>query len=76
MIHNTQGDYEEALKWYEKSREIFETICDKHHLSMSLGNIGLLYRDIGKKDKARQYLSESYQIYIQLNLKSEAEEVK
>ncbi|MDI6736736.1 MAG: hypothetical protein QME42_11205 [bacterium] len=43
---------------------------------MSLRNIGLLYRDTGKKERAKEYLQESYRLFIQLNLKPEAEEVK
>jgi tetratricopeptide (TPR) repeat protein len=63
------------LKWYEKSKEIFEKIGDIHHLAISLTNIAILYHDTGKKDKARQYLNESYKLYLELNLKSDAEEV-
>jgi predicted ATPase len=75
-IYDAQGNYQEALKWGEKSKEILEEIGDMHHLAMCLTNIALLYRDTQKKDKARQYLNESYKLYLQLNLKSEAEKVK
>ncbi len=75
-IYDSQGNYQEALKWYEKSKEILKRIGDRHHLAMSLQNIGLLYQDIGKKDIAKQALKESYELFFQLNLKSEADKVK
>lgn len=75
-IHNAQGNYEEALKWYEKSKKIVEKIGDRHHLAMFLRNIGLLYRDTGQKKEAATCLKESLQIFTQLNLPDEAEEVK
>ena len=76
MVHDAQGNYQEALKWYKKSKEILEKIGSRHHLAMSLRNIGLLYRATGQEKEAATCLKESLQIYIQLNLPDEADEVK
>ncbi len=75
-IHHAQGNYQEALKWSEKSVGIFKEVGSWHSVAVLLSNIGVLYRAIDEKDVARQYLKQSEQLYIQLNLKSEAEEVK
>jgi tetratricopeptide (TPR) repeat protein len=76
LIHKAQGNYQEALKWCEKSVEIFKEVGSWHSVAVLLENIAILYRDTHKKAKARQYLKESYKIYLQLNLKSDAEKVK
>ncbi len=76
LIHYTQGNYQEALKWYEKSAGIFKEIGSWHSVAVLFRNIGLLYRAIDEKDVARQYLQESINLYLQLKLESEAEEVR
>jgi hypothetical protein len=62
--------------WFEKSVEIFKEVGSWHSVAVLLENIALLYRDTGNKDKARQYLKESYKLYLKLNLKSDAEKVR
>lgn len=59
-----------------KSIEILKRIGDKYHLAASLSNIAILYLDIGKKEVAKQYLQQSYELYLEVELKSDAEEVK
>ncbi len=76
LLHYAKGNYQEALKWSEKSVGIFKEVGSWHSVAVLLSNIGVLYRAIDEKDVARQYLKQSEQLYIQLNLKSEAEEVK
>jgi hypothetical protein len=61
--------------WFEKSIEIFEEVDSWHSVAVLLSNIAILYLDTGNKAKARQYLKESYKIYLKLNLKSDAEKV-
>ncbi|HAW49618.1 TPA: hypothetical protein DCX16_01505 [bacterium] len=76
LIHKAQGNYQEALVWYEKSIEIFKKIRSWHSMATLLGNIGIIYLHTDKKDIAKQYLQQSYELYLQLNLKSEADKVK
>ena len=76
LRYTAQGNYPEALRWSEKSIGIFKEVGSWHPVALLLSNIGLLYRETGKKDKAKQYLQQSYQLFLQLNLNSEADEVR
>ncbi len=71
-----QGNYQEAVEWYEKSIKIKERIGEQKGLATTYSNIGILYLEIGKKDIAKQYLQKIYELYLQLNLKSQAEKIK
>jgi len=64
------------LRWCKRSIGISKRIGDQVGLATIYYNIGVLYLHIGKKDIAKQYLQESYKLYLQFNLKSEADEVK
>ena len=61
---NNQGEYEEAVKYYEKSIEINERILDKSDpaLATSYNNIALAYNDMGDYSKALEYYEKSIEI--------------
>ena len=54
-----QGKLNEALKYYNKSLDIYLNKLGKDHpdVATSYNNIGLVYDDQGKKDKALKYLT-------------------
>jgi tetratricopeptide (TPR) repeat protein len=53
-IKYQQGDYQEALSFYERALEIFEKSHPANHpsLASSYNNIGLVYTDMGEYSKA------------------------
>ena len=58
-----QGEYKEAMKYYEKSIEIERTL-DKNHpdLGASYNNIALVYKDIGEYSMALEYYEKDIEI--------------
>ena len=59
-----QGEYKEAVKYYEKSIEINERTLDKNdpHLAASYNNIALTYDNMGEYSKALEYYEKSHKI--------------
>ena len=59
-----QGEYEEAMKYFEKSIEIKERTLDKNRpsLATSYNNIALVYNDMGEYSKALKYYEKSIEI--------------
>ena len=59
-----QGEYEEAVKYYEKSIEIKERTLDKNdrNLATSYNNIALVYNNMGEYSKALEYYEKSIEI--------------
>ena len=57
-----QGEYKEAVKYYEKSIEIKERILDKNDpgLATSYNNIALVYNNMGEYSKALEYYEKSH----------------
>jgi tetratricopeptide (TPR) repeat protein len=64
----SQGQYEEALPFYQKSLEIFERTLPENHLTLacSYNNIGLLYHEICEYSKAASFHEKALRIRQQL----------
>ncbi|MDI6736176.1 MAG: tetratricopeptide repeat protein, partial [bacterium] len=58
-IYNTQGNYQEALKWYEKSIKIFEKIGNQAGLATTYNNIGEIHRAQGNYQEALKWYEKS-----------------
>jgi CHAT domain-containing protein/tetratricopeptide (TPR) repeat protein len=52
LVHFDQGDYAEALNWYQKSLAISESLHDDRGTARTLNNIGALYSDAGDSSLA------------------------
>ncbi|CAF4246797.1 unnamed protein product, partial [Adineta steineri] len=63
-IKNQQGDYEQAIKYYEQGLETFEkTLPANHpHVATSFNNIGEIYREMGEYSKALSFLEKALEI--------------
>jgi tetratricopeptide (TPR) repeat protein len=63
-IKNDQGNYTEAIKYYEKSLEIREkTLPANHpHLATSYNNIGAVYVNMGEYSRALSYYEKALEI--------------
>jgi tetratricopeptide (TPR) repeat protein len=62
ILNQGFGDYDEALKQYQKSLEIKEKIGDIKGVSSSLHNIGAIYQDKGDYDEALKQYQKSLEI--------------
>ena len=67
MIHQDQGNYEEAVKKYNQSLKIEEELGNKRGIASTLYQIGRINKEQGECSSAlRNYLT-SYSIFDQLN---------
>jgi tetratricopeptide (TPR) repeat protein len=63
-IKNGQGEYAEALTFYEKALEIEQNTLSPNHpdLASSYNNIGLVYDNMGEYSKALSYYEKALEI--------------
>ncbi len=61
-VYDSQGNYEQALRYYEKSREIQERLGLEVDLATTYWNLGLLYFTQGNLAKAEEFVSQTVQI--------------
>ena len=67
MIHQRQGNYEEAVKLYNQSLKIKEELGDKNGFAITLHQLGRINEEEGEYSSAlRNYLI-SFSIFEQLN---------
>ncbi|CAF1211270.1 unnamed protein product [Adineta steineri] len=66
-IKNNQGDYPEALTYFEKSLAIDQKILPSNHLNLasSYNSIGLVYKNMGDYPKALSFLEKAFAIQQQ-----------
>ncbi|CAF3363082.1 unnamed protein product, partial [Rotaria socialis] len=64
MMKNNQGEYQQAVTFYEKSLEIKRKTLPKDHASLAptYSNIGAVYKNMGEYSKALEYYEKSHQI--------------
>ena len=58
-IFRDLGNYEKAMKYYEKCLIIFNELGDKFNKSACLLNIGIIYKNLGNYEKAMEYYKKS-----------------
>ena len=58
-----RSDYRRALKYFELSLKISDSIGDKKGIGASIGNIGNIYKEQGALPKALDYYQRSLKIY-------------
>ncbi|CAF2736515.1 unnamed protein product [Rotaria sp. Silwood2] len=63
-IKGRQGDYEKAIRYYERTLEIEEKTLPPNHpdLAISYGNIGLVYLKMGEYSKALFFYEKTLEI--------------
>jgi len=61
------GEPDEALRWYQEARDIWEEQDDEANAAAALGNMGLIYADQGKPDEALPCHQQAYDIAERLN---------
>ena len=60
------GEWNQALKCWERANEIYEELGDKQGISNTLGNIGIVYRNMGKLAQALEHYEKSLTIKEEL----------
>ncbi len=63
IAYHNQGDYLNALAFYQKCLAINERIGDQKGIAGSLNNIGLIYREQGNNLRALEYYQRSLAIF-------------
>ncbi|CAF0951715.1 unnamed protein product [Didymodactylos carnosus] len=66
LVYKNQGDYEKALKYYEKSLEIKLISLPPNHpdIATTYNNIGLVYDNQGDYEKALKYYEKDLEISL------------
>jgi len=59
---HTKGDYSQALKYYFKAINVYETTGNKKGISLCYGNVGLVYQYLSNYTKALDYQLKSLKI--------------
>ncbi|CAF0727037.1 unnamed protein product [Adineta steineri] len=64
-VKNDQGDFDQAIGYYEKALEIREKIlpANDHSLAISYDNIGGVYNNMGKYSKALSFYEKAREIF-------------
>ncbi len=62
VIHDLKGEYNEALKQFNQSIEIWKKLDEQRGIAYSLHNIATIYQDKGEYDKALEMYNQSLEI--------------
>ncbi|CAF5221597.1 unnamed protein product, partial [Rotaria magnacalcarata] len=64
-VRKGQGEYPEAVKFYEKSLEIKRKTLSEDDVSLAdtYGNIGIVYKNMGEYSKALEYYEKANKIF-------------
>ena len=71
MIHQDQGNYEEAVKLYNQSLKIAEELGNKSGIAHTLHNLGTIHQDQGNYEEAVKLYNQSLKIAEELGNKAE-----
>ncbi|MCG2727941.1 MAG: tetratricopeptide repeat protein [Candidatus Methanoperedenaceae archaeon] len=75
-IHQSKGEYDEALEKYRHSMEIEKKLCNLRDLAYTLAQMGLLYSHTGKKEEAIESTQKALIYLKKLDLKMKPEKQK
>jgi tetratricopeptide (TPR) repeat protein len=67
MHYLDYGEYKQALELYGKSLDISEKIGDLDGMCNTLGEIGLIWKNVGDNEKALMYYKKSLEIALKIN---------
>lgn len=62
VVAYNRGDYDQAMKYYEKTLEIYERMGDKKGIAASCRNLGVVYSYRGELDRALEYYNKQLDI--------------
>jgi pentatricopeptide repeat protein len=67
-VYSAQGNYEDALEYDEKSREIREKVLGKGHPSTAItyNNMAGVYANQGEYETALEYYRKAYTIFLKV----------
>lgn len=58
------GQWDDAIEYYNKTLQTFESCGDEHNKAITLMKIGVVYAHKNELDTALRYLQESYNIFL------------
>jgi tetratricopeptide (TPR) repeat protein len=67
MVHQDQGNYEEAVKKYNQALKIEEEMGDKRGIAQTLGQLGIIYIENLEYSSALQAVFTAFSIFKSLN---------
>ncbi|MEQ9229383.1 MAG: sensor histidine kinase, partial [Cyclobacteriaceae bacterium] len=65
IYQHYQQDYDSAFKYYDKARQLCESLSELRDLSITLNNLSSLFQLQGDLDRAIEYAKKSFDIRIQ-----------
>ena len=68
MIHEDQGNFDEAIKYYKKAMKISDEIGDKRGLAFRISYIGTIYFYKKRYQKALEYVDRAIKIKEEFKL--------
>ena len=71
LLHRSLGEYEDALKCFQQSFDIFKGMGDQASLGTLLNDISLIHMDHGEYDAALQYLEDALEVNCKWGIKKE-----
>ena len=69
VVYKSKGQYDKALEYYNRTREIMEKVLDPQHpdLAITYVNIAGTYKDKGEFDICLEYLEKALVIFEKSN---------
>ena len=68
MLHQDQGEYPQALDFYQRSLKIEEEIGNRAGLALSLGQMGLLYEEMDQPLQAIPLVVQAFLMFVGMNM--------
>ncbi len=68
-IHLSKGEFDDALRNYEKSLEVMEGISELRGIAAALNNMGIVYHRKGEQDKALDFYGRSLMLVEKIGYK-------
>jgi len=65
-----------AIELYKESIKIEKELGDRRGVAYTLAQLGLLYKEIGEKEKAIKCMEEALKMFEQMGLKRDAEKAR
>jgi tetratricopeptide (TPR) repeat protein len=75
-LHYMIGDLDGALKYCQEALTLAKELCDKKSEATCLTYLGVIFENKGEKEKALIYYEKASEIFTQIGVQNEMEEIK
>ena len=68
VVYDSQGHYERALEYYQKSLDIQIKVVGHDHIDLaaSYTNVGVVYHKQGNTEQATEMYTKAYRVYLKV----------